>query len=75
MGISGVLKIVCDLWFSIRTKILGYGIRSPVIKHFNHFLYGCSFVVFTDHRPLTSLMSSKALNRRIHGDGHQIDGT
>ena len=37
------------------------------IKHFLHYLYGRKFTVMTDHKPLTSLMTSKTLNRRLHG--------
>ncbi len=37
------------------------------IQHFAHFLFGASFTVLTDHNPLTSLLSSKSLNRRLHG--------
>ncbi len=37
------------------------------IEHFSHFLYGASFTVLTDHRPLTSLLTSKTLNRRLRG--------
>ena len=36
-------------------------------EHFAHFLYGTRFAVLTDHRPLTSLLSSKTLNRRLRG--------
>ena len=35
------------------------------IKHFSHFPYGASFTVLTDHKPLTSLLISKNLNRRL----------
>ena len=37
------------------------------IKHFEHFLYGSSFTVRTDHKPLTSLFTSKTLNHRLQG--------
>jgi len=37
------------------------------IKYFDHFLYGATFKVLTDHKPLTSLLTSKSLNRKIHG--------
>ena len=37
------------------------------VKHFQHFLYGASFKVLTDHKPLTSLLTSKSLNRRLQG--------
>ncbi len=37
------------------------------IKHFAHFLLGTSFAVLTDHRPLTSLLTSKTSNRRLQG--------
>ena len=36
------------------------------IKHFYHFLYGRQFTVVTNHKPLTSLLTSKVLNRRLH---------
>ena len=26
------------------------------VQHFVHYLYGCNFVVMTDHRPLTALI-------------------
>lgn len=37
------------------------------VQHFLPYLYGREFVVVTDHQALTSLMSSKTLNRRLHG--------
>ena len=37
------------------------------IKHFLHYLYDRKFTVITDHKPLTSLMTSKTLNRSLHG--------
>ena len=35
------------------------------IQHFTLYLYGKRFVVFTDHRPLCSLLTSEHLNRRL----------
>jgi len=37
------------------------------VKNFIKYLYGCHFLVFTDHRPLTALLSSRVLNRRLQG--------
>ena len=47
-------------------------------EHFVHFLYGASFVVYTDHRPLVLLLSSRILNRHLRGmvlklSGYDID--
>ena len=36
------------------------------IKHFGYYLYGESFTVFTDHKPLGQLLSSERLNGRLH---------
>ncbi len=36
------------------------------MKYFAHFLFGASFTV-TNHRPLTSLLTSKTINRRLQG--------
>ena len=36
-------------------------------EHFTHFLYGTRFAVLTVYHPLTSLLSSKTLNRRLRG--------
>ena len=33
---------------------------SEAVKHFEHFLYGATFRVYTDHKPLTSLLTSKS---------------
>ncbi len=35
------------------------------ILHFDFYLYGASFIVYTDHRACTSLLSSSHLNRRL----------
>jgi len=36
-----------------------------VIHHFTPYIYGKRFVVFTDHRPLCALLTSKDLNGRL----------
>ena len=33
------------------------------VKHFSYYLYGKSFTVFTDHKPLCQLLSSDRLNQ------------
>ena len=35
------------------------------VKHFSPYLYGQNFVVFTDHKPLCSLLNSDHLNGRL----------
>ena len=35
------------------------------VKHFSSYLYGQEFVVFTDHKPLCSLLTSDHLNSRL----------
>ena len=35
------------------------------VKHFSPYLYGQEFTIFTDHKPLCSLMSSDHLNGRL----------
>ena len=37
------------------------------INYFAHYLYGTRFEVVTDHKALVSLLSSRVLNRRLHG--------
>ena len=37
------------------------------VEYFVYFLYGPSFVVYTDYRPLVSLLSSRILNRCLRG--------
>jgi len=37
------------------------------VKHFQHYLYGATFQLYTDHKPLTSHLTSKSLNRRLQG--------
>ena len=36
------------------------------VKHFSHFLYGATFTVLTDHKPLTALLTSKAGSKVWH---------
>ena len=35
------------------------------VKYFSHYLYGQEFIIFTDHKPLCSLMTSDHLNGRL----------
>ena len=35
------------------------------VDHFNYYLYGKPFVIFTDHRPLEHLLTSDRLNPRL----------
>ena len=37
------------------------------IHHYAHFLWGRKFLVRTDHQALVSLMTSRSLNKRLHG--------
>ena len=37
------------------------------IHYFAHYLFGCRFVVLTDHKALVSFLHSRILNRRLHG--------
>ena len=37
------------------------------IHYFAHYLFGCRFVVLTDHKALVSFLHSRVLNRRLHG--------
>lgn len=36
------------------------------IENFRHYLYGRQFLIVTDHKPLTFLLSSKNINNRLH---------
>ena len=77
MGIGGVLQVQRDrrweaaAFFSHQT--MGAEQRYSAtelealamvesIKHFGYYLYGESFTVFTDHKPLGQLLSSERLN-------------
>ena len=37
------------------------------INYFSHYLFGTRFEVVTDHKALVSILSSRVLNRRLHG--------
>ena len=79
LGIGSVLNVVRDtevLPVAVYSRQLrGSEMRSTTelealavcesVKHFAHFLYGATFTVLTDHKPLTALVTSKALNRRL----------
>jgi len=44
------------------------------VSHFSYYLYGHSFVVFTDHKPLLQLLSSDKLNPRLRRLGFKLQG-
>ena len=48
------------------TELEGLAVLKSVL-HFAHFLWGKQFRIYTDHRPLVSLLKSRTLNRRLFG--------
>ena len=42
------------------------------VDHFNYYLYGRQFCVFTDHRPLEQLLSSDRLNPRLRRMAYKL---
>lgn len=36
------------------------------VENFRHYLYGREFLIVTDHKPLTYLLSTKNINSRLH---------
>jgi len=44
------------------------------VSHFSYYLYGHSFVVFTDHKPLLQLLTSDKLNPRLRRLGYKLQG-
>ena len=82
IGVGAVLNLVrdhCELpvsFFSrqLRGAELNYSVSEKealaiccTVHHFEHFLYGSSFTVCTDHQPLVYLLGSKKLNKRLTG--------
>ena len=78
-GVLNVVRAHCELpvsFFSrqLRGAELNYSASKKealaifcAVHHFEHFLYGSSFTVYTDHQPLVYLLSSKKLNKRFMG--------
>ncbi len=80
-GISACLHIVCDgvelpvAFFGRQlngaenhysvTKLETLAIVVSV-KHFEYYLYGAAFVVYTDHRPCVTHLTSTFLNHRLN---------
>ena len=48
------------------TELEGLAIYCTIL-HFAHFLYGRQFLVYTDHKALVAMRTSKVLNRRLQG--------
>ena len=48
------------------TELEGLAVFKAV-HFFAHYLFGCRFVVVTDHKALVSFLRSRVLNRRLHG--------
>ena len=42
------------------------------INHFNYYLYGRAFCVFTDHKPLLQLLTSEHLNPRLRRFAYKL---
>ena len=42
------------------------------INHFNYYLYGRSFKVYTDHKPLLQLLTSEHLNPRLRRFAYKL---
>ena len=55
------------------TELEGLAIYCSVM-YFAHFLYGHTFTVFTDHKALVALRTSKVLNRRLQGWTLKLQG-
>ena len=48
------------------TELEGLAVFKAV-HFFAHYLFGCKFVVVTDHKALVRFLHSRVLNRRLHG--------
>ena len=42
------------------------------VRHFNYYLYGQKFVIYTDHKPLTQLLVSEHLNPRLRRYAYKL---
>ena len=42
------------------------------VRHFNYYLYGQKFVIYTDHKPLTQLLVSKHLNPNLRRYAYKL---
>ena len=42
------------------------------VRHFNYYLYGKTFVIYTDHKPLIQLLSSEHLNPRLRRYAYKL---
>ena len=86
-GIGGVLQVRRDgewapaAYFSRQlkgpeqrysaTKIEALAVVETV-KHFNYYLYGQKFSIYTDHKPLTQLLVSENLNPRLRRFAYKL---
>ena len=86
-GIGGVLQVRRDgewapaAYFSRQlkgpeqrysaTKIEALAVVETV-KHFNYYLYGQNFSIYTDHKPLTQLLVSENLNPRLRRFAYKL---
>ena len=87
LGIGGVLQVrrqgewTPSAYFSrqlkgaeqryLATEIEAIAVVESV-KHFNYYLYGRTFSIFTDHKPLTQLLSSEHLNPRLRRYAYKL---
>ena len=78
LGIGGVLQVQRDgKWEAAafhsrqlrgpeqRYSVTELEALASTIEHFGYYLYGRSFKVFTDHKPLVQLTTSERLNPRL----------
>ena len=80
LGIGGVLKVHCNreweaaafFYRQLRGPEQRYSATElealavvATVEHFNYYLYGRVFQIYTDHKPLVQLMTSDKLNPRL----------
>jgi len=73
LGIGGVLQVERDGRWEAATELEALAMVSSV-EHFAYYLYGHSFIIYTDHKPLTSLLESDRLNPRLRRLGYKLQG-